>query len=136
MSVPGKPAPKPTKWSQAFWDALRERRFLLQRCTACGCFAGYPKVFCPHCYSDALTWVEASGKGRIYTYSTVVANPPSTFIGDLPYTIGIVSLEEGPRFLAQVVGVAPEEVRCDLPVRIAYSVGEDSLVMPYFERDA
>jgi uncharacterized OB-fold protein len=135
VSISSKPAPKPTRWSQAFWDALRERRFLLQKCDACGKFTGYPKVFCPHCYSDSLSWVEASGKGKVYTYSTVVANPPSTFLGDLPYTIAIATLEEGPRFLAQLVGVPDDKILCDLPVRIGYAGGEEPLMMPYFEKD-
>jgi uncharacterized OB-fold protein len=130
--VTGRPLPVATEWSEHFWEALAAGQFLLQRCNDCGRFAGYPKIFCPHCYSDALGWVESSGKGTIYTYSTIVSNPPSTFIDQLPYTIAIVELEEGVRFLSRLVNVEPDAVRCDLPVQIVITRDGDQ-VMPLFE---
>jgi uncharacterized OB-fold protein len=129
-----RPRPVPTAWSERFWEALREDgTFLLQRCSSCGGYAGYPKVFCPHCYSDSLEWESASGRGTVYTYSTVTANPPSTFRHALPYTIAIVDLEEGPRFLTRLVNAAPEDIACGLAVRLAPERVDDQLVMPLFE---
>lgn len=126
------PRPVPTAWSEQFWEGMRRGDLLLQRCRACGRFAGYPKVFCPHCYSDDLEWAASSGRGTIYTFSTVTANPPSTFLDELPYTIAIVQLEEGPRFLTRLVGVDPADVRCEMPVRLAPQRIDDELTMPLF----
>lgn len=128
-----RPRPVATPWSERYWEALRDGEFLLQRCSECGEYTGYPKVFCPHCYSDALEWAPASGRGTVYTFSTVTANPPSTFLDALPYTIAIVALEEGPRFLTRLVNVEPDDVRCELPVRLALERVDDELVMPLFE---
>jgi uncharacterized OB-fold protein len=131
--VSGRPRPVPTDWSREFWTALRDDgRFLLQRCRACGEFAGYPKVFCPHCYSDDLAWHEGAGQGTVYTFSTVTANPPSTFIDELPYTIAIVQLEEGPRFLTRLVNIEAHDVRCELPVKLAIERVDAELSMPLF----
>lgn len=127
-----KPKPVPTAWSEAFWAALRDGRFVLQRCAGCGRYAGYPKVFCPHCYADELEWAPASGRGTIYTYSTVTANPPSTFTDELPYTIVIVNLEEGPRFLSRMVAADVEAVRCDAPVELVIERDEAGEPMPLF----
>lgn len=127
-----KPLPVETEWSAEFWTALRDGRFVLQRCTECGRYAGYPKVFCPHCYADALEWVESSGRGRIYTFSTIVSNPPSTFLAELPYTVAIIELDEGVRFLSRLVNVEPDAVQCDLPVRLVIE-REGDQVMPFFE---
>jgi len=126
-----RPRPIATAWSEPFWAELREGRFTLQRCSDCGRFAGYPKVFCPHCYSDDLEWVPASGKGRIYTHSTVINNPPSTFVDELPYVIAIVTLDEGPRFLTRIVDADPEDVACDIPVELEIRE-EDGGPMPMF----
>jgi uncharacterized OB-fold protein len=126
-----RPAPVVTAWSERFWEGLREGRFLLQRCGDCAGYAGYPKLFCPHCHSDGLEWTESSGKGAIYTYSTVTANPPSTFVDELPYTIAIVELEEGVRFLSRLVDLTPDAVRCGLPVQLVIRADGDH-VMPFF----
>jgi uncharacterized OB-fold protein len=128
-----RPRPVATGWSEQFWTTLREEGvLLLQRCADCRQYAGYPKIFCPHCYSDALEWERASGRGTIYTFSTVEANPPSTFLDELPYTIAIVDLEEGPRFLTRLVDVGDAEVRCGLPVELAVERVDDELAMPLF----
>lgn len=76
-----------------------------------------------------------SGTGIVYTFSTVVANPPSTFLDELPYTVAIVALDEGVHFLTRLVGVDHDQVYCGMPVRIAPFRVDDSLVMPYFEFD-
>lgn len=132
MSGVGRPVPLPTTWSQRFWDSLGEGQFLLQRCGDCAEYQGYPKVFCTSCYSDNLEWVESSGLGTVYTYTTIVANPPSAFAEDLPYTLAIVTLDEGPRFLARLVDVAPQDVRCDLAVELVLQQVDADHVMPAF----
>ena len=127
------PRPVPTDWSRRFWTALHDDGvFLLQRCDACGEFVGYPKIFCPHCYSDNLGWHVASGRGVVYTYSTVTANPPSTFLDELPYTIAIVQLDEGPRFLTRLVDVDPADVRCGMTVKVSITRLDETLSMPLF----
>ena len=127
-----KPRPVPTSWSEPFWEAARRGELVLQRCADCGSYVGYPKIFCTACYSDNLGWEPASGNGKVYTYSTVMANPPSTFIDDLPYTIAIVELEEGPRFLSRLIDTDPEQVHCEMPVAISFVQVDDQLVMPFF----
>jgi hypothetical protein len=114
---------------------MQRGELLMQWCDDCQQFAGYPKIFCPHCYSSSLTWRVASGKGHVYTFSTVVSNPPSTFLDDLPYTIAIIDLPEGPRFLTRLVNVDPEAVYCGMPVRLQPHRVDDDIVMPFFEFD-
>lgn len=128
------PRPIPSRWSERFWEALNEDgTFLLQRCADCREYAGYPKVICPACHSRSLEWEPASGRGTVYTYTTVLANPPSTFVEQLPYTIAIVTLEEGPRFLSRLVGVEPEDVRIDMPVQLSVQSIGDGPRLPLFE---
>lgn len=64
--------------TRPFWDAVREGKLLLRSCNRCGVVHYYPRPFCPSCWSEDVTWVEASGRGTVYTYSTVYRNdlPP------------------------------------------------------------
>ena len=36
---------------------------------ACGQLHHYPRTICPFCFSDKTDWIEASGKGTIYSYT-------------------------------------------------------------------
>ncbi|MCK0277691.1 Zn-ribbon domain-containing OB-fold protein, partial [Salmonella sp. 17E624] len=58
-----------------------------------------------------------SGNGKLYTFTTVLRNAPSDFQDQLPYTLGVVLLAEGPRLLTRLVNCMPEHLRCDMPVR-------------------
>lgn len=127
-----RPQPVHTRWSEEFWAGIDRRELLVQVCTDCGKLAGYPKVFCPHCYSDALEWKAVSGRGKIYSFSTITANPPSTFIDEVPYTIVIVELDDGPRFLSSLVEADIDKVACEAPVEVVYERVDGDLVLPLF----
>ena len=43
------PAPPANPETQAFWDAARQSKFLVKRCTACGEAHWYPRAICPFC---------------------------------------------------------------------------------------
>jgi uncharacterized protein len=136
MSATAQPSPVTTRWSERFWEGTEAGELLLQRCLDCGKFVGYPKVFCPHCYSHELEWVRSAGHGTVYTYSSVVANPPSTFVDELPYTIVLVDLDEGVRFLSRLIDVEPDEIRCGMPVEVTFVAHEDGKMMPFFRPPA
>ena len=63
-----------------FWDALRDGKFLVRRCTDCKRAHWYPRGVCPYCFSGRTEWVTGSGRGRIYTYS-VMRRVPRDAIG-------------------------------------------------------
>ena len=92
---------------QAFQDALQQGKFMIQQCKDCGQHVFYPRVLCNHCGSVHLKWVDATGRGEVYSTSVVRQRPEKG--GD--YNIAIISLEEGPRMMSRVVDVAPEEVK-------------------------
>lgn len=95
-----------------YQEAVAEGRFILQQCKDCGQHVFYPRVLCNHCGSAELKWVEASGRGEVYSTSVVRRRPEKGG----PYNISIITLEEGPRMMSQVVDVAPDEVKIGMPV--------------------
>jgi uncharacterized OB-fold protein len=128
-----KPVPFPTPVTQPFWDATKEHRLLLQKCGACGHVFYYARTNCPACLSQDLSWVEASGRGTLYSY-TVCRRPQSPdFAEDVPYILAAVTLDEGPRMSTLLVEAGPDNVPIGEPVEVAWDdeVSPD-LAMPYF----
>ena len=69
-----KPLPEPTRDSKPYWDGLNEERLLLQQCAACMRIRHYPRPVCDACYSMEVAWIEASGRGRVHSW-TVAHHP-------------------------------------------------------------
>lgn len=100
--------PRPTRDSQPFWEGCNAERLLLQRCGECRHLFYYPRRLCPACGATALQWEQASGHGRIYSFSEVhVPFQGPQWAGQVPYTVVLVDLDEGPRMLSRWLGAAP-----------------------------
>lgn len=89
------PSPVVNSESAPFYAAAREGRFLIRRCVETGRFHWYPRALCPFSLKET-EWVEASGRGEIYSYSVMRRADP-------PYAIAYVRLEEGPVMLTNIV---------------------------------
>ena len=103
-------------------------KFWLPRCADCGKFHFYPRPACPHCQGARLTWAEASGRGEVYSHSTVHRAPSAAFKDDVPYVVAIVKTDEGPHLLSRVVGVAPEAVKIGMRLKL-----KPGAALPVFE---
>ena len=101
MSLPVKPAPVPTDLSRPYWDAAAQGRLVIQGCAACGVLRHYPRLLCDRCYSTEVCWHEATGRGRIHSWTVAHHAFHPAFAGELPYTLVTVDLEEGVRALGR-----------------------------------
>jgi uncharacterized OB-fold protein len=120
------PAPERGPETDPFWSATSEGRLLLAECVNCGDVIWYPRALCPSCGGRSINWVDASGRGRIYSFS-VVHRGPGAYRDAVPYVVAYVELEEGPRVLTNIVGCEPREVRIGQPVRVVFDdTGEGS----------
>ena len=118
--------------SAPYWDAARHGRLLIAGCGACGKVHHYPRPFCPHCWSDDVRPVRASGTGTLYTYSTVYANDLPPFRDRLPYVAAIVELAEGPRVMTIIEGAQPDGLRVGMAVTASFRpVDADDPESPY-----
>jgi uncharacterized OB-fold protein len=130
--VAQKPVPVPSPESAPFWKAAREHRLLVPRCRACGKFWLPPSRLCPHCLSNDTDWEEASGRGKIYSFVVFHRVYHPAFAGEVPYVVAIVELEEGPRMLTNVVGIAVDQVRCNMPVTVTFEDMSNEVAIPKF----
>jgi uncharacterized protein len=128
--------PRPSPESQPFWDGLRRHELLVQRCGACGrCFFP-PSNRCQHCWSDDVAWEPVSGRGRLFSFTVFHRAYAAELADQLPYVVGIVELEEGPRLITNVVGCAPADVRVDMPVEVAFDDLTDEVTLHAFRPGA
>jgi uncharacterized OB-fold protein len=51
---------------------------------------------------------------------------------EAPYVVAFVELEEGPRLMSTVVDVAREELRCDMPLEVAFVPAREGTWLPVF----
>ena len=127
-----KPIPVPDNISQAFWEGSKAHKLLLQRCSDCGAYQSFPQSCCRKCLSENSEWTEASGKGKIYSF-TVVHRPPShTFEEDVPYVVAIVELDEGPRIMSNIIKTDPGNIRVDMPVEVIFDDISPAISLPKF----
>jgi uncharacterized protein len=129
---PRRMLPTPTTESQPFWEALARHELAVQRCDSCGRFWFPPANRCQHCWSDAFTWTPVSGRGRLFSFTVFRRAYAAELAHQLPYVVGVVELDEGPRLITNVIGCAPGRVRVDMPVEVVFEDLADGVVLHAF----
>ncbi len=119
------PAPRPSPETQGFWDAAAQGRFLVRKCSTCGKAHWYPRNICPFCSSSDTKWVEASGRGTIYSFSVMRRAPE-------PYAIAYVTLAEGPTMLTNLVDCDFDSLAIGQEVRLKFSPTDRGPPVPTF----
>jgi uncharacterized OB-fold protein len=127
-----KPVPRPSPESAHYWQAAREHRLELPRCNACGKHWFPPSLSCPHCLEADFAWTPVSGAGKVFSFVTYHRVYHPAFAEDVPYVVALVELAEGPRLLTNIVGVPPEAIACDMPVKVVFDDFEDGVSVPKF----
>ena len=131
MSLPSKPTPPDNDLSRPFWAAAAQGRLVLQTCAACGKRRHYPRLLCDHCYSDAVVWLPATGRGSLHSWTVAHHAFHPAFADDLPYTLVTVDLDEGVRALGRWRGDA---LLCiGLAVQGGFETGADGALSLIFE---
>lgn len=105
MSAPLPPRPVADRDTQPFWDAVAERRLVVQRCASCARHVWQPRPLCPHCHGEDLAWVELSGDARVVSWT--VLHPPVLEVWKdvVPFVVLLVEPDDaaGVRMVGQLV---------------------------------
>lgn len=125
-----RPQPGITRDTQFFWDGVRDRKLLIQRCQGCQTLRHPPGPMCPHCGSLEWDSVESSGRGVIYSF--VVAHHPPIPPFDYPHPVALVELEEGTRFVADLIEIEPDAVTIGMPVVLEFHQPDGEQLLPCF----
>ena len=118
-----------------YWEGTNAGKLLIKRCRSCSRAYFYPRNHCPNCWSTDTEWIESSGRGTVYTFTVVYQNDLPPFRDRVPYVVAIVELDEGVRMTSNIEGVDAGQVRCGMPVQVAFREeprGEDTVALPVF----
>ena len=129
--VPTKPIPEPDEASQPFFDGAREGRLMLMQCTSCGALRFPARMHCDACLSTGVKWVAASGRGTVRTFGIMHQRYHPAWNDELPYNLATVELDEGPRLVTNLVGVANKDIRVGMPVVVEWEEHSD-VTLPKF----
>jgi uncharacterized protein len=114
-----KPVPIPTQADRPYWDALRERKVVFSRCTACGSMTQRLPMVCTQCQGESFEWTQVSGRGTIYSFSVARQTWVPAFRDQLPYVVVAVAISEQPSLVVTTNLVGDyelDELTIGLPV--------------------
>jgi len=104
---------------------LKDGRLMGTRCTKCGYQTFPPRADCPECNSGDFEFHEYSGKGKVFSYSTIAA-APTGFEALAPYTVVLVELDEGGRLCAPLgASFKASDVRIGMEVQTVPRIDEE-----------
>ncbi len=114
-----------------YFRHLAEGRFMIQRSPSTGEWVFYPRMIAPRTGATDLEWTAPSGLGTVYATTVKRVKPPAADVN-----IAIVELDEGPRMMTHVQGIAPDAVRIGMRVRATIVEGPDDGRILVFQPEA
>ena len=126
----GGPAPVPSHFSRPFWDGCVLGELRILRCVNCSqAIADAPRI-CWRCLSRDLQWEVAIGGATLYSWSVVWR--PQTTDFEVPYAVGIVTLDEGIQLVSGLVGCEPDDLAEGMALAVEFHPISEELSLHYF----
>jgi len=126
--------PPPSPDTDFFWAGTTAGELRIQRCGECGALRHPPGPACLSCGAlHHQGYQVAAGTGTVFSY--VVHHHPPVPGKQLPIIVALVELTEGPRVMAELTGIDPEQVSIGMPVRASFIRIDDELVLPGWQPD-
>lgn len=77
-----------------FYEHLRDGQLTTTQCDDCGAIHYPPRIVCPACTGDSLTYVDLPHEGELYSFTEVRGTGPLGVNSDTPFVTGVVDLGE------------------------------------------
>ena len=72
-----------------------------------------------------------SSEGPLVHYCLSTSHP--SLSGDVPYVVALVTLDEGPQMMTNIVGCPPEQVKIGMPVQVTFEDWTEEISVPKFK---
>jgi uncharacterized OB-fold protein len=132
-----RPLPEVNSFTAPFWDYCKKHELRMQFCNRCNQWVWYPKALCPKCGRiDKIEWKKLSGKGIVYSFTVIrqVIDNAESFNRDIPFVIGLIELEEGPRIYSNIINVKPDDVSIGDKVEVVFEDVTKEISLPKFKK--
>jgi uncharacterized OB-fold protein len=113
-----------------FWDAARRRELAVCACRDCAAVLHMPRARCRSCGSWNVGWRTLSGRGRLYSWTTVEHQVHPAY--PTPYTLVLVEPEDAPtaRLVGSLPGRPEPELVAGQPMQVWFEEVADGVVLP------
>jgi uncharacterized OB-fold protein len=132
MAAVPKPIPAVTPEMKEFFEGARQGRLMVQKCEGCGTLRFPAYEICTKCLSNRASWVPLSGRGTIFSFNIMHQLYHPGFASEVPYAVVVVELEEGPKFVSNLTGIKPHDIKCGMLVEVAFEKVSDEVYLPKF----
>ena len=106
--------------NKIFWEFCQEKKLVFQKCKNCGKIRWPYSIACPECYSFDYEYYESKGIGKIYTYAIFHMAFDKKFKDKVPYVIAVIELENGVKFLSNIINTTFEKIECNKDVKLVW----------------
>lgn len=121
-----------TQQAKEFYEGCNRHELLIQRCRDCGTYRHYPRPMCSQCNSMSAEWVRATGRGKVYTWTTTYHPFHSSLTREVPYIVAMVELDEGVHIMSNLINCEPDKVSIGMPVEAIFEDLTGDLTLPKF----
>jgi uncharacterized OB-fold protein len=97
--------------SARFWEAMAAGELRRQRCGNCDRLRCPPLPTCPYCGALEAAWERVEPRGTLYSWVVTHIAFADWLAEDVPYTVGTILLDGGPKLFARVTRVEPADLR-------------------------
>ena len=116
-----------------FWEGAKINKLMIQKSKNSKKFFLYSRAFSGVSANEPFEWVQASGKGRIYSYTiSHIPGGSEYYINKTPYIIGSILLEEGVRIMSNIVDSDYSRVKIGEKVKVVFKTLDSDIVFPCF----
>lgn len=126
--------PVAESFEEGFWEAIKRRELVFQRCGKCREWLHPPRPMCHKCKSFDLRWEKSTGKGKIYSYVTFTREVNPLYV--VPFEVVLVEMddEKPVRMVANMLDTQPEELHIGMPVALDFFDVSPTQVIPIFKK--
>ena len=112
-----------------YFSNLDNGQFFIQHCDACGIHIFFPRIICPYCGSNEVSWIKPTGYGVVYSVSVIFGKPGA----GTDYNVALIELEEGVRMMSRVEGISPNLIQIGdkVKARVLILDGKGLVVFDY-----
>ncbi|HET9062616.1 MAG TPA: OB-fold domain-containing protein [Candidatus Binatia bacterium] len=132
--TPTRPLPNTSARMAPFWSAAKQGVLVIQRCRRCGQHRFPAAELCSNCLASELAWVEASGRGELFSFVVVHHALDPYFAERAPYLVADVKLTEGPHMTTTLIECPPSRARIGDAATVRFEKVNDDFFLPVFRR--
>ncbi len=132
MTTYAKPIPAITRDLAPFFEAAKQHRLVVQKCTQCGHLRFPPRTICSNCLAQKAEWSEVSGVGEVFSFNVMHQIYHPGFAPEAPYAVVLVKLKEGAKMISNLTGVAPKDIKIGMPVKAVFEEVSADVTLPKF----